>query len=264
MAKINVVKTPDKTGNGYTEVTSVAREVQPLKYNEKKLREYESEDARQRDRYSALDVAKEDAWIPNKDEEAVEVSTEYKKDVADRSASYVNRSTHPKKTVKLFIALRLVRKSAKYHGAMKLSDLIVLAQRVLDKYEDLKTAAAGATIESITKHSEIKSYVEEILSKYIADKKTLKSASSSNTESSGHGSEGNHSSEESHVEPSQPSVETAEQKLAKEYTESVSVDGTNYKIKPADKAKFESGIEVDAWSGSGTTLSKIKKSNTPS
>ena len=168
MAKIEKTIVPDSTGKGSIEVTKVTHEEYPLKENENKKKEYKSNEELQRDRFSAFDAAKEDAWIPK-----VEVVTEFTKVHNDHTKDYVDINRTPKKTVKLFVALRLVRKSAKYHGVMRLSDLTILAQKVLVKYKELKTAAGSNPIADITKHPDIKTYIEQILAKYIADKKTI-------------------------------------------------------------------------------------------
>lgn len=166
MAKVEKNITPDSTGMGGTEVTTVTHEVYPLKPNEKKTKEYKSNEELQRDRFRAFEAAKEDAWVPDKDSVPEEVVTTYKKVISDNSESYVNRSRTPKKSVKLFVALRLVRKSAKYRGAMRLSDLEIIASRALEKYDELVTAASGAPIESFTKHPDIKSFIETELDSY--------------------------------------------------------------------------------------------------
>lgn len=173
MAKIEKTIVPDSTGKGSVEVTKVTHEEYPLKENENKKKEYKSNEELQRDRFSAFDAAKEDAWIPDTSKPKVEVVTEFTTVHNDHSKDYVDRNRTPKKTVKLFVALRLVRKSAKYHGVMRLSDLTILAQKVLVKYKELKTAAGSNPIADITKHPDIKTYIEQILTKYIADKKTI-------------------------------------------------------------------------------------------
>lgn len=166
MAKVEKNITPDSTGMGGTEVTTVTHEVYPLKPNEKKTKEYKSNEELQRDRFRAFEAAKEDAWIPNRDSVPEEVVTTYKKVISDNSESYVNRFRTPKKSVKLFVALRLVRKSAKYRGAMRLSDLEIIAGKTLEKYDELVKAASGTPIESFTKHPDIKSFIETELDSY--------------------------------------------------------------------------------------------------
>lgn len=166
MAKVEKNIAPDSTGMGGTEVTTVAHEVYPLKPNEKKTKEYKSNEELQRDRFRAFEAAKEDAWIPNKDLGPEEVVTTYKKVISDNSESYVNRFRTPKKSVKLFVALRLVRKNAKYKGVMRLSDLQIIAGKTLEKYDELVQAASGAPIEPITKHPDIKTFIEAELDAY--------------------------------------------------------------------------------------------------
>ena len=166
MAKVEKNLLPDSTGLGSTEVTTVAHEVYPLKPNENKTKEYKSNEELQRDRFRAFDAAKADAWIPDRDSSPEEAVTTFKRVISDNSESYVNRSRTPKKSVKLFVALRLVRKSAKYRGAMRLSDLEIIASRALEKYNELVTAASGAPIESFTKHPDIKSFIETELDSY--------------------------------------------------------------------------------------------------
>lgn len=166
MAKVEKNITPDSTGMGGTEVTTVAHEVYPLKPNEKKTKEYKSNEELQRDRFRAFEAAKEDAWIPNKDSVPEEVVTTYKKVISDNSESYVNRFRTPKKSVKLFVALRLVRKNAKYKGVMRLSDLQIIAGKTLEKYDELVQAASGAPIDPITKHPDIKTFIEAELDAY--------------------------------------------------------------------------------------------------
>lgn len=166
MAKVEKNITPDSTGMGGTEVTTVAHEVYPLKPNEKKTKEYKSNEELQRDRFRAFEAAKEDAWIPDKDLGPEEVVTTYKKVISDNSESYVNRFRTPKKSVKLFVALRLVRKNAKYKGVMRLSDLQIIAGKTLEKYDELVQAASGAPIDPITKHPDIKTFIEAELDAY--------------------------------------------------------------------------------------------------
>lgn len=166
MAKVEKNITPDSTGMGGTEVTTVTHEVYPLKPNEKKTKEYKSNEELQRDRFRAFEAAKEDAWIPNKDSVPEEVVTTYKKVISDNSESYVNRFRTPKKSVKLFVALRLVRKNAKYKGVMRLSDLQIIAGKTLEKYDELVQAASGAPIDPITKHPDIKTFIEAELDAY--------------------------------------------------------------------------------------------------
>ena len=173
MAKIEKTVTPDATGKGSVEITKVTHEEYPLKENEKKKKEYKSNEELQRDRYSAFNAAKEDAWIPDRDASKVERVTEFKTTHNDHTKDAVDRKRTPKKTVRLFVALRLVKKSAKYHGVMKFSDLERLAYKVLDKYKELKTAAGSNPIESITRHPDIKTYIEQLLAKYIADGKKI-------------------------------------------------------------------------------------------
>lgn len=166
MAKVEKNIAPDSTGMGGTEVTTVAHEVYPLKPNEKKTKEYKSNEELQRDRFRAFEAAKEDAWVPNRDSVPEEVVTTYKKVISDNSESYVNRFRTPKKSVKLFVALRLVRKNAKYKGVMRLSDLQIIAGKTLEKYDELVQAASGAPIEPITKHPDIKTFIEAELDAY--------------------------------------------------------------------------------------------------
>lgn len=166
MAKVEKNITLDSTGMGGTEVTTVTHEVYPLKPNEKKTKEYKSNEELQRDRFRAFEAAKEDAWVPNKDSVPEEVVTTYKKVISDNSESYVNRFRTPKKSVKLFVALRLVRKNAKYKGVMRLSDLQIIAGKTLEKYDELVQAASGAPIDPITKHPDIKTFIEAELDAY--------------------------------------------------------------------------------------------------
>lgn len=166
MAKVEKNITPDSTGMGGTEVTTVTHEVYPLKPNEKKTKEYKSNEELQRDRFRAFEAAKEDAWVPDRDSVPEEVVTTYKKVISDNSESYVNRFRTPKKSVKLFVALRLVRKNAKYKGVMRLSDLQIIAGKTLEKYDELVQAASGAPIEPITKHPDIKTFIEAELDAY--------------------------------------------------------------------------------------------------
>lgn len=166
MAKVEKNITPDSAGLGSTEVTEVTHEVYPLKPNEKKTKEYKSNEELQRDRFRAFEAAKEDAWIPDRDSVPEEVVTTYKKVISDNSESYVNRFRTPKKSVKLFVALRLVRKNAKYKGVMRLSDLQIIAGKTLEKYDELVQAASGAPIEPITKHPDIKTFIEAELDAY--------------------------------------------------------------------------------------------------
>jgi hypothetical protein len=166
MAKVEKNITPDSTGMGGTEVTTVAHEVYPLKPNEKKTKEYKSNEELQRDRFRAFEAAKEDAWVPDRDSVPEEVVTTYKKVISDNSESYVNRFRTPKKSVKLFVALRLVRKNAKYKGVMRLSDLQIIAGKTLEKYDELVQAASGAPIDPITKHPDIKTFIEAELDAY--------------------------------------------------------------------------------------------------
>ena len=166
MAKVEKNITPDSTGMGGTEVTTVTHEVYPLKPNEKKTKEYKSNEELQRDRFRAFEAAKEDAWVPNRDSVPEEVVTTYKKVISDNSESYVNRFRTPKKSVKLFVALRLVRKNAKYKGVMRLSDLQIIAGKTLEKYDELVQAASGAPIDPITKHPDIKTFIEAELDAY--------------------------------------------------------------------------------------------------
>ena len=58
MAKVEKNITPDSTGMGGTEVTTVTHEVYPLKPNEKKTKEYKSNEELQRDRFRAFEAAK--------------------------------------------------------------------------------------------------------------------------------------------------------------------------------------------------------------
>lgn len=166
MAKVEKNITPDSTGMGGTEVTTVTHEVYPLKPNEKKTKEYKSNEELQRDRFRAFEAAKEDAWISDRDSVPEEVVTTYKKVISDNSESYVNRFRTPKKSVKLFVALRLVRKNAKYKGVMRLSDLQIIAGKTLEKYDELVQAASGAPIDPITKHPDIKTFIEAELDAY--------------------------------------------------------------------------------------------------
>jgi len=166
MAKVEKNITPDSTGMGGTEVTTVTHEVYPLKPNEKKTKEYKSNEELQRDRFRAFEAAKEDAWVPDRDSVPEEVITTYKKVISDNSESYVNRFRTPKKSVKLFVALRLVRKNAKYKGVMRLSDLQIIAGKTLEKYDELVQAASGAPIDPITKHPDIKTFIEAELDAY--------------------------------------------------------------------------------------------------
>lgn len=166
MAKVEKNITPDSTGMGGTEVTTVTHEVYPLKPNEKKTKEYKSNEELQRDRFRAFDAAKEDAWVPDRDSVPEEVVTTYKKVISDNSESYVNRFRTPKKSVKLFVALRLVRKNAKYKGVMRLSDLQIIAGKTLEKYDELVQSASGAPIDPITKHPDIKTFIEAELDAY--------------------------------------------------------------------------------------------------
>ena len=166
MAKVEKNIAPDSTGMGGTEVTTVTHEVYPLKPNEKKTKEYKSNEELQRDRFRAFEAAKEDAWVPDRDSVPEEVVTTYKKVISDNSESYVNRFRTPKKSVKLFVALRLVRKNAKYKGVMRLSDLQIIAGKTLEKYDELVQAASGAPIEPITKHPDIKTFIEAELDAY--------------------------------------------------------------------------------------------------
>lgn len=166
MAKIEKNITPDSTGMGGTEVTTVTHEAYPLKPNEKKTKEYKSNEELQRDRFRAFEAAKEDAWVPDRDSVPEEVVTTYKKVISDNSESYVNRFRTPKKSVKLFVALRLVRKNAKYKGVMRLSDLQIIAGKTLEKYDELVQAASGAPIDPITKHPDIKTFIEAELDAY--------------------------------------------------------------------------------------------------
>lgn len=166
MAKVEKKITPDSTGMGGTEVTTVTHEVYHLKPNEKKTKEYKSNEELQRDRFRAFEAAKEDAWVPDRDSVPEEVVTTYKKVISDNSESYVNRFRTPKKSVKLFVALRLVRKNAKYKGVMRLSDLQIIAGKTLEKYDELVQAASGAPIDPITKHPDIKTFIEAELDAY--------------------------------------------------------------------------------------------------
>lgn len=166
MAKVEKNITPDSTGMGGTEVTTVTHEVYPLKPNEKKTKEYKSNEELQRDRFRAFEAAKEDAWVPDRDSVPEEVVTTYKKVISDNSESYVNRFRTPKKSVKLFVAIRLVRKNAKYKGVMRLSDLQIIAGKTLEKYDELVQAASGAPIDPITKHPDIKTFIEAELDAY--------------------------------------------------------------------------------------------------
>lgn len=166
MAKVEKNITPDSTGMGGTEVTTVTHEVYPLKPNEKKTKEYKSNEELQRDRFRAFEAAKEDAWVPDRDSVPEEVVTTHKKVISDNSESYVNRFRTPKKSVKLFVALRLVRKNAKYKGVMRLSDLQIIAGKTLEKYDELVQAASGAPIDPITKHPDIKTFIEAELDAY--------------------------------------------------------------------------------------------------
>ena len=166
MAKVEKNIAPDSTGMGGTEVTTVAHEVYPLKPNEKKTKEYKSNEELQRDRFRAFEAAKEDAWVPDRDSVPEEVVTTYKKVISDNSESYVNRFRTPKKSVKLFVALRLVRKNAKYKGVMRLSDLQIIAGKTLEKYDELVQAASRAPIDPITKHPDIKTFIEAELDAY--------------------------------------------------------------------------------------------------
>lgn len=166
MAKVEKNLLPDSTGLGSTEVTTVAHEVYPLKPNENKTKEYKSNEELQRDRFRAFDAAKADAWIPDRDSSPEEAVTTFKRVISDNSESYVNRSRTPKKSVKLFVALRLVRKSAKYRGAMRLSDLEIIASRALEKYNELLTSAGGLPVTPITKNEDIKTFIETELDSY--------------------------------------------------------------------------------------------------
>lgn len=166
MAKVEKNITPDSTGMGGTEVTTVTHEIYPLKPNEKKTKEYKSNEELQRDRFRAFEAAKEDAWVPDRDSVPEEVVTTHKKVISDNSESYVNRFRTPKKSVKLFVALRLVRKNAKYKGVMRLSDLQIIAGKTLEKYDELVQAASGAPIDPITKHPDIKTFIEAELDAY--------------------------------------------------------------------------------------------------
>nr|DAV22331.1 MAG TPA: hypothetical protein [Caudoviricetes sp.] len=166
MAKVEKNLLPDSTGLGSTEVTTVAHEVYPLKPNENKTKEYKSNEELQRDRFRAFEAAKEDAWVPDRDSVPEEVVTTYKKVISDNSESYVNRFRTPKKSVKLFVALRLVRKNAKYRGAMRLSDLEIIASRALEKYNELLASAGGLPVTPITKNEDIKTFIETELDSY--------------------------------------------------------------------------------------------------
>lgn len=166
MAKVEKNLLPDSTGLGSTEVTTVAHEVYPLKPNENKTKEYKSNEELQRDRFRAFEAAKEDAWIPDRDSSPEEAVTTFKRVISDNSESYVNRSRTPKKSVKLFVALRLVRKSAKYRGAMRLSDLEIIASRALEKYNELLASAGGLPVTPITKNEDIKTFIETELDSY--------------------------------------------------------------------------------------------------
>lgn len=166
MAKVEKNLLPDSTGLGSTEVTTVAHEVYPLKPNENKTKEYKSNEELQRDRFRAFEAAKADAWIPDRDSSPEEAVTTFKRVISDNSESYVNRFRTPKKSVKLFVALRLVRKNAKYKGVMRLSDLQIIAGKTLEKYDELVQAASGAPIEPITKHPDIKTFIETELDAY--------------------------------------------------------------------------------------------------
>lgn len=166
MAKVEKKLLPDSTGLGSTEVTTVAHEVYPLKPNENKTKEYKSNEELQRDRFRAFEAAKEDAWIPDRDSSPEEAVTTFKRVISDNSESYVNRSRTPKKSVKLFVALRLVRKSAKYRGAMRLSDLEIIASRALEKYNELLASAGGLPVTPITKNEDIKTFIETELDTY--------------------------------------------------------------------------------------------------
>lgn len=166
MAKVEKKLLPDSTGLGSTEVTTVAHEVYPLKPNENKTKEYKSNEELQRDRFRAFEAAKADAWIPDRDSSPEEAVTTFKRVIPDNSESYVNRSRTPKKSVKLFVALRLVRKNAKYKGVMRLSDLQIIAGKTLEKYDELVQAASGAPIDPITKHPDIKTFIEAELDAY--------------------------------------------------------------------------------------------------
>lgn len=166
MAKVEKNITPDSTGMGGIEVTTVTHEAYPLKPNEKKTKEYKSNEELQRDRFRAFEAAKEDAWVPDRDSVPEEVVTTYKKVISDNSESYVNRFRTPKKSVKLFVALRLVRKNAKYKGVMRLSDLQIIAGKTLEKYDEVVQAASGAPIDPITKHPDIKTFIEAELDAY--------------------------------------------------------------------------------------------------
>lgn len=166
MAKVEKNLLPDSTGLGSTEVTTVAHEVYPLKPNENKTKEYKSNEELQRDRFRAFEAAKADAWIPDRDSSPEEAVTTFKRVISDNSESYVNRSRTPKKSVKLFVALRLVRKSAKYRGAMRLSDLEIIASRALEKYNELLASAGGLPVTPITKNEDIKTFIETELDSY--------------------------------------------------------------------------------------------------
>lgn len=166
MAKVEKNLLPDSTGLGSTEVTTVAHEVYPLKPNENKTKEYKSNEELQRDRFRAFKAAKADAWIPDRDSSPEEAVTTFKRVISDNSESYVNRSRTPKKSVKLFVALRLVRKSAKYRGAMRLSDLEIIASRALEKYNELLASAGGLPVTPITKNEDIKTFIETELDTY--------------------------------------------------------------------------------------------------
>lgn len=173
MAKIEKTVTPDATGKGSVEITKVTHEEYPLKENEKKKKEYKSNEELQRDRFSAFDAAKEDAWVPDTSQPKVERVTEYVTTHNDHSKDGVDRKRTPKKTIRLFVAMRLIKKSSKYTGVTRFSHLERLAYKVLDKYKELKAAAGSNPIPSITTHPDIKAYIEQLLTKYIADGKKI-------------------------------------------------------------------------------------------
>lgn len=287
MAKIEKTIVPDSTGKGSVEVTKVTHEEYPLKENENKKKEYKSNEELQRDRFSAFDAAKEDAWIPDTSKSKVEVVTEFTTVHNDHSKDYVDRNRTPKKTVKLFVALRLVRKSAKYHGVMRLSDLEIIAQKVLNKYKELKTAAGTNPIADITKHPDIKTFIDTELTAFISSgKKTPKITvvPPSPVPPAGKPAEFNKKVTLTEDPTKEYFIKTADQatwnagtsveawdtssnskknikKLAFNtvYTKDVTVGSDSYKIKPADESKFNAGTEVYGWKGTGETVSKIKK-----
>lgn len=287
MAKIEKTLTPDSTGKGYVEVTKVTHEEYPLKENENKKKEYKSNEELQRDRFSAFNAAKEVAWIPDTSAAKVERVTETIKVYNDHTKAYVDRNRTPKKSVKLFVALRLVRKSAKYKGVMKLSDLEIIAQKVLNKYKELKIAAGASPIKDITKHPDIKTFIDTELTKYVSDKKKSPEISTvppTPVPPAGKPAEFNKKVKLTEDPTKEYFIKTADQaawnagteieawetssnskknikKLAfnSVYTKDVAVGSDSYKIKPTDETAFNAGTEVYGWKGTGETVSKIKK-----